>query len=255
MQNNKIKIANAVKSTVFYMSSPIGRIEISIQQNKLYSITKPKHSKTHEHKLNTFALFVKNQLAEYFAGRRQIFNIPLANRGSDFQKKVWNILQCIPYGQTKTYGEVASILSICELLQIFNKQSLEDKYLSSLLKKLSKTSSALSAERGNSPRSAAKRMSELLGSFFNKEDLHYLQSRNIGARNRSEVKPFGGARAVGQACARNPFLIVVPCHRVLSQTGLGGFAYGLTAKKKLLKLEQTNIIITHPKMNAPTINV
>ena len=39
-------------------------------------------------------------------------------------------------------------------------------------------------------------------------------------------------RAVGSACANNPFLIVVPCHRVLSQKGLGGFALGLKAKQK-----------------------
>ena len=46
-----------------------------------------------------------------------------------------------------------------------------------------------------------------------------------------------GARAFGGACARNPFLIVVPCHRALAQGGLGGFALGLKAKKTLLRLE------------------
>ena len=46
-----------------------------------------------------------------------------------------------------------------------------------------------------------------------------------------------GARAVGQSCAKNPFLIVVPCHRVVAQNHLGGFALGLKAKKTLLKGE------------------
>ena len=46
-----------------------------------------------------------------------------------------------------------------------------------------------------------------------------------------------GARAVGQACAKNPFLIVVPCHRVVAQNHLGGFALGLKAKRILLKGE------------------
>lgn len=46
-----------------------------------------------------------------------------------------------------------------------------------------------------------------------------------------------GARAVGQACAKNPFLIVVPCHRVVAQNHLGGFALGLKAKQVLLKGE------------------
>jgi len=42
----------------------------------------------------------------------------------------------------------------------------------------------------------------------------------------------GGAQAVGQACRRNPVPIVVPCHRILSQSGMGGYA-GETAGEKL----------------------
>ena len=45
------------------------------------------------------------------------------------------------------------------------------------------------------------------------------------------------ARAVGQSCAKNPFLIVVPCHRVVAQDHLGGFALGLKAKQILLERE------------------
>lgn len=45
------------------------------------------------------------------------------------------------------------------------------------------------------------------------------------------------ARAVGQACATNPRLLIVPCHRVVASEGLGGFAYGLDWKRKLLELE------------------
>ncbi|MCB0384835.1 MAG: MGMT family protein, partial [Bdellovibrionales bacterium] len=46
-------------------------------------------------------------------------------------------------------------------------------------------------------------------------------------------------RAVGSACGKNPWLIVVPCHRVLAANGqLGGFALGLPAKQRLLNLEQ-----------------
>lgn len=47
-----------------------------------------------------------------------------------------------------------------------------------------------------------------------------------------------GARAVGGACARNPLLIVVPCHRVIAGTGkLTGFAAGMDMKRALLSLE------------------
>lgn len=47
------------------------------------------------------------------------------------------------------------------------------------------------------------------------------------------------ARAVGQACGRNPIAIVVPCHRVITSSGgLGGFGSGLGIKRYLLDLEQ-----------------
>lgn len=46
-----------------------------------------------------------------------------------------------------------------------------------------------------------------------------------------------GARFIGQCCAKNPCLILIPCHRVLSQKDLGGFALGLKAKKTLLSIE------------------
>lgn len=46
-----------------------------------------------------------------------------------------------------------------------------------------------------------------------------------------------GSRAVGQACGKNPLLLIVPCHRVVADAGLGGFALGLEWKAALLALE------------------
>ena len=48
------------------------------------------------------------QLAEYFAGRRKTFDLPLAPFGTDFQRLVWSATRDIPYGETRTYGEVAA---------------------------------------------------------------------------------------------------------------------------------------------------
>lgn len=50
------------------------------------------------------------QLDEYFAGTRTIFELPLAPRGTAFQQQVWAGLAAIPYGQTMTYGELAAEL-------------------------------------------------------------------------------------------------------------------------------------------------
>ena len=47
------------------------------------------------------------QLDEYFAGRRREFDIPLRLHGTEFQRRVWNVLLEIPYGATWSYGELA----------------------------------------------------------------------------------------------------------------------------------------------------
>lgn len=53
-----------------------------------------------------------HQLAEYFAGTRTDFDLPLAPCGTDFQRRVWAGLCEIPYGQTRTYGQLAARLGM-----------------------------------------------------------------------------------------------------------------------------------------------
>ena len=48
------------------------------------------------------------QLMEYFQGIRTEFTLPLAPKGTEFQKKVWKALCTIPYGQTRSYGQIAA---------------------------------------------------------------------------------------------------------------------------------------------------
>ena len=48
-----------------------------------------------------------SQLAEYFAGQRTAFDLPLAIAGTEFQRRVWAALREIPYGRTVSYGELA----------------------------------------------------------------------------------------------------------------------------------------------------
>ena len=50
---------------------------------------------------------VREQLDEYFAGRRTDFDVPLEMEGSPFQRRVWKELEGIPYGETISYGELA----------------------------------------------------------------------------------------------------------------------------------------------------
>lgn len=50
------------------------------------------------------------QLREYFAGARRTFDLPLAPHGTAFQRRVWAALRTIPYGETRTYGELAAAI-------------------------------------------------------------------------------------------------------------------------------------------------
>lgn len=52
----------------------------------------------------------ERQLGEYFAGERQAFELPLHFHGTDFQKRVWAQLLLIPFGETRSYGEIARAL-------------------------------------------------------------------------------------------------------------------------------------------------
>ena len=52
----------------------------------------------------------RRQLAEYFAGGRREFDLPLAPEGTPFQQEVWQALQQIPYGHTVSYGELAAMV-------------------------------------------------------------------------------------------------------------------------------------------------
>lgn len=50
------------------------------------------------------------QLSEYLSGDRQYFDLPIHTKGTDFQEKVWNALKQIPYGETRSYKEIAAAI-------------------------------------------------------------------------------------------------------------------------------------------------
>jgi methylated-DNA-[protein]-cysteine S-methyltransferase len=60
---------------------------------------------------------VRQQLKEYFAGERREFDLPLAPPGEPFQLRVWELLKQIPFGQTRSYGDLARELGDIALSQ------------------------------------------------------------------------------------------------------------------------------------------
>lgn len=60
---------------------------------------------------------VRRQLGEYFAGGRTRFELPLAPAGGDFEQQVWKLLAEIPFGETRSYGDLARRLGDVSLAQ------------------------------------------------------------------------------------------------------------------------------------------
>lgn len=96
-----------------YFETPLGVVYVATNgthithmrfKGQRYFEAVPKGWKKGDHKLFDE---VKKQVLEYFAGRRKTFELPLAPQGTEFQKGVWGIVQNIPYGELKTYADVA----------------------------------------------------------------------------------------------------------------------------------------------------
>lgn len=144
----------------YYYNSPVGTLEITYQNEALTSLNVIENTKDANTKTPLTGK-IKTQLDEYFSGKRKSFNIEINPQGTKFQKAVWEELLKIPYGETRSYSEIAE---------------------------------------------------------------------RVGKHNAQ--------RAVGSACNKNPILVLIPCHRVISKKGnLAGYACGLDIKRELLKIE------------------
>lgn len=96
------------------MNSPVGILKLVARENALAAILwandNPKRVRLNqiaEDKNHPLLLMVENQLKDYFAGKLKKFSLKLDFTGTDFQKKVWNALLTIPYGETRSYGQIA----------------------------------------------------------------------------------------------------------------------------------------------------
>ena len=96
----------------YTFQSPIGFLTICEQNNQLTQlylnrpdekILKNRNFEYH----SDFLYEVYHQLNEYFSGRRKAFELPVNGEGTVFQKAVWRELQKIPYGETRSYEDIA----------------------------------------------------------------------------------------------------------------------------------------------------
>lgn len=101
--------------TIFYsyMDSPIGELLLAGNGDTLQLLGFPEGKMAHRHedswqRLDSPFVEVRRQLDAYFAGELQEFDLPLAPLGTPFQQSVWGALRSIPYGITRSYGEIAT---------------------------------------------------------------------------------------------------------------------------------------------------
>ena len=96
------------------MKSPVGKLKLVASANALLAVLweqeRPNRIKLATLKLDPqqpILIETERQLREYFAGTRNEFDLPLEPTGSEFQKKVWRALREIPFGQTRSYLDLA----------------------------------------------------------------------------------------------------------------------------------------------------
>jgi methylated-DNA-[protein]-cysteine S-methyltransferase len=98
-----------------YVPSPLGdlmiaRDEVGLTHLYLPSGKHPSQPRPEWQRDDTAFDDVRAQLAEYFAGDRTDFDLPLHPAGSLFQQRVWTALRAIPYGETASYGATAAAI-------------------------------------------------------------------------------------------------------------------------------------------------
>ena len=85
---------------------PVGPLWIAEENGAVTQITNQPPSG--EYGENEVLRQTVSELTEYFSGIRKTFTVPLAPKGTAFQLKVWAALRDIPYGETRSYGEIAA---------------------------------------------------------------------------------------------------------------------------------------------------
>jgi len=115
------------------MDSPIGPLRLLASNKGLAGVyferTRPRRRQPGgdvENAKHPLLVEAERQLREYFAGKRRAFDLTLDFAGTPFQKSVWTALLTIPFGQTRSYGEIAKQVgrpSACRAVGAANGQN------------------------------------------------------------------------------------------------------------------------------------
>ncbi|MBR0597725.1 methylated-DNA--[protein]-cysteine S-methyltransferase [Sinanaerobacter chloroacetimidivorans] len=95
---------------LYYYDTPIGRLGIAEENGSITNLYfHGENIPEQDYQLNETPLLkdAGRQLEEYFAGTRKDFSLPLAPKGTNFMSEVWEALKRIPYGETRSYKDIA----------------------------------------------------------------------------------------------------------------------------------------------------
>lgn len=103
-----------MKLSYMYLASPVGQLKLVANAQALVAVLweneNPKRvrlAELLEEAQHPVLLETARQLNEYFSGQRRQFDLPLDFEGTDFQQKVWQALLSIPFGETRSYKQIA----------------------------------------------------------------------------------------------------------------------------------------------------
>jgi methylated-DNA-[protein]-cysteine S-methyltransferase len=108
-----MKPDTAIQHTCCTIDSPVGALSLVATGHALVALVwrRESHRGSFENAVENAEHPVlretARQLREYFAGTRRAFDVPLEFRGTEFQRRAWSALLTIPYGETRTYGQMA----------------------------------------------------------------------------------------------------------------------------------------------------
>ena len=94
---------------IWFYKTPIGKIAIGENDGAISCLLFDGASAPSDYQLLETPLIksAAEQITEYFDGKRKQFDLPLNPRGTAFQKSAWDALQAIPYGETRSYKDIA----------------------------------------------------------------------------------------------------------------------------------------------------
>lgn len=110
-QINYQQMTSSPLGTIAVRANEVGITHVEFISNSILAVYSAADEMEIDLSGNAITAMGITQLNEYFAGKRQVFELPLAPQGTAFQHKIWSALQTIEFGVTCSYGDIARYIN------------------------------------------------------------------------------------------------------------------------------------------------